>query len=334
MQYRFPSRGGVARRRYMVSVSYVSLFSRLCLFRQAWSPDQIDTRCPFDKNPFRLACYLQVPATTWHRRTVRMNRILPVGRRTKPGIGRRSPQCCHASRHCSHPPRSCGSIPKVYDFDLSLTMEANSIYRNCVPHPRPGPTYKQYVHKLAFWQPEVRVTVSRSQHTSPAHTLESTLARHSTTTHEYFDHHAPYFRGSCKKRVEGLIRLKRVFLCCLLQRTRLRRLVEMEIGGAMLPHTSKLAFGGVVKLIVSEAAERKAKRRAAKRQWVLTVGSRCAAAYSREVRALFFFRPLERCFAPFAPRPFDSKLPGRVESKRQGALTLVCQVSVRGQKCE
>ena len=107
------------------------------------------------------------------------------------------------------PPRSCGSIPKVYDFDLSLTMEANSIYRNCVPHPRPGPTYKQYVHKLAFWQPEVRVTVSRSQHTSPAHTLESTLARHSTTTHEYFDHHAPYFRGSCKKkRVEGLIRLK------------------------------------------------------------------------------------------------------------------------------
>ena len=259
---------------------------------------------------------------------------IPPGRRTKPGIGRRSPQCCHASRHCSHPPRSCGSIPKVYDFDLSLTMEANSIYRNCVPHPRPGPTYKQYVHKLAFWQPEVRVTVSRSQHTSPAHTLESTLARHSTTTHEYFDHHAPYFRGSCKKRVEGLIRLKRVFLCCLLQRTRLRRLVEMEIGGAMLPHTSKLAFGGVVKLIVSEAAERKAKRRAAKRQWVLTVGSRCAAAYSREVRALFFFRPLERCFAPFAPRPFDSKLPGRVESKRQGALTLVCQVSVRGQKCE
>ena len=56
-------------------------------------------------------------------------------------------------------------------------------------------------------------------------------------------------------------------------------------------------------------------------QRVLTVGRRCAAAYLSSVRALFFFRPLERCFAPFAPRPFDSKLPGRVESKRQGVLT-------------
>ena len=51
---------------------------------------------------------------------------------------------------------------------------------------------------------------------------------------------------------------------------RLKRL-EMEIGGAMLPHMSKLAFGGLVKIIVSDAAERKVKKRAAKRQWVLTV---------------------------------------------------------------
>ena len=42
----------VARRRYSMSVPYVSLFGRLCLFRQVWSPDRVDALCPFDKNPF------------------------------------------------------------------------------------------------------------------------------------------------------------------------------------------------------------------------------------------------------------------------------------------
>ena len=37
---------------------------------------------------------------------------------------------------------------------------------------------------------------------------------------------------------------------------------------------------------------------------------------------MFSFRPSERCLAPSAPREFESKLPARVESKRQGVLTV------------
>ena len=58
------------------------------------------------------------------------------------------------------------------------------------------------------------------------------------------------------------------------------------------------------------------------RQGVLTVGKRCAAAYSSRVRVLFALRPSEMCFAPSAPSWLYSKLPTGVEIKRQRVLTV------------
>ena len=68
------------------------------------------------------------------------------------------------------------------------------------------------------------------------------------------------------------------------------------------------------------------------RQGVLTVGKRRAAAYLSKVRALFSFKPSDRCFAPSAPTLLFHRL--RARAKNQTSAGADGRETVRGSVLE